>query len=88
MKTARCRSCGAPIIWAINNRTGRKAPIDAEPAADGPIYLTSDGDTGGDPAYAIVAVADRDLALHPGPFYTNHFMTCPNAAQHKKGSRR
>lgn len=29
-RRARCRSCGAPIEWAVNARTNRPTPFDGE----------------------------------------------------------
>ena len=86
MKTAKCRSCGAPIIWAVNDRTKKRAPIDAEPVEDGPVYFTHDPGDGGDPEYRVLTKAERAPGV-PGPLYTNHFQTCPTREQHRKGGR-
>lgn len=67
-----CRSCQAPIRWCKHVNTGRPAPIDAAPADEGNIVLY--GST-----YAVVT---RATTPEPGPFYLNHFVTCPHAAQH------
>ncbi|MEV5688605.1 hypothetical protein AB0L68_36415 [Streptomyces sp. NPDC052164] len=32
---ATCRSCRAPICWALTTAHGKRQPVDAEPAADG-----------------------------------------------------
>lgn len=93
MKPAQCRSCGAPVIWAINERTKKRAPIDAEPADNGPIVFVHDPGFGGDPEYRVLAKADRvdgavlrAAGIRPA-FYTNHFQTCPNARQHATDRR-
>lgn len=73
----RCRSCKAPIIWALTPR-GKRIPL--EPNPNGNIVLDRIPFTG-------------DLGatfLHPGQTvdedhirYVAHFATCPNAATHR-----
>jgi len=67
---SRCRSCGAAVLWLRHHRTGRLAPIDAEPADNGIAILV------GDDRYAIVVQAT------PAPItrYAPHYATCPQAA--------
>jgi hypothetical protein len=69
-----CRSCGAPIRWCRHINTGRPAPIDADPAEDGNVSIYGS-------AYTVVV---RATTADPGPFYHNHFVTCPHAAQHAR----
>lgn len=69
-----CRSCQAPIRWCKHVNTGRPAPIDADPVEDGNITL----------AGSMYAVVVRAATTDPGPFYKNHFVTCPHAAQHSR----
>lgn len=69
-----CRSCGAPIIWAITE-SGKRIPIDAGPTAEGNIELK------GERAHVLA----RDEVRWPDTrYYTSHFVTCPHAAQHRK----
>lgn len=67
-----CRSCGAPITWAITDN-GKRIPLDAEPAPNGNLILV-DG-------VARTPRIDDDV-----PFlqYVSHFATCPNAQQHRR----
>ena len=65
MTITNCRSCGAPVIWATHARTGRPAPLDADPRPDGDLALT--GTT-----YRHAAPGD------PPPRYRSHFATCPH----------
>lgn len=83
MKTQRCRSCDAPIIWSINAETKRKAPIDAEPVEDGSIMFVHEPGQGGDPEYHVLTKTER---AHPvtGLRYSNHFQTCKFARNHRK----
>lgn len=69
----RCRSCGAPIFWAKNARTGRAAPIDAHPDTSGPIAVEADG------TYRVLPADERHGRFPDAPRYTNHFQTCPQA---------
>lgn len=86
MKVQHCRSCQARVIWAINVKTKSKAPIDADPVEDGIVVFTHQPGMGGDPEYRVLDKIERNAVL-TGPRYSNHFKTCPNAKQHKKGGR-
>ena len=73
-----CRSCGANIYWLENTRTGKVAPIDAQPSEKGNIAIDLEG-----MQYDVVPAPSRKVMLR-----TNHFMTCPSAAQwYKHGGR-
>jgi hypothetical protein len=74
-----CRSCHAPVIWAAHARTGRPAPLDAEPGGAGNCVLTEG-------RYTVLGKAeDRMLAVLEGTeLRTNHFQTCPDAKGWKK----
>lgn len=74
--TATCRSCGAPIRW-VTMPSGKAAPIDAEPVADGTIVVFSCGDA----AYV------RTGEAVSGVRHASHFATCPNAAAHRRTAR-
>jgi hypothetical protein len=54
-------------------------PLDAEPTDQGMFALSIDRD-GGDP---IAKHVGRGVAI-PGPRYVSHFVTCPNANQHRR----
>jgi hypothetical protein len=86
MSETLCRSCGAPIRWALTVK-GHRMPLDAMPVVDGNILL----DVATDPPTARVLPASSDLneGDSRGLFdrYKSHFATCPNAAQHRKRSR-
>jgi hypothetical protein len=66
---ASCRSCGAPIVWAVTS-SGKRMPLDARAA------VVFGLDTTSDPPLATRGQGD--------PLYVSHFATCPNAAQHRK----
>jgi hypothetical protein len=74
---SKCRSCKAPIMWLEHVVSRKKAPIDAEPVADGNILA--------DPALGTYSVLTRDAVVPPGAArYTNHFQTCPDAKSFKR----
>lgn len=76
-----CGTCRAPVRWVLSTH-GNKMPINAEPVADGNIILTEHG-------FAQVLGPLELMMLPPGTKrYVAHFVTCPNAAQHRKGSSR
>jgi hypothetical protein len=69
-----CRSCGAPIRWAITDH-GNRIPLDPEPAEVGNLILVQrDGQL-----HAAHAV--------PGT-HVSHYATCPQAAEWRKRGRR
>ncbi len=81
MKRAKCKSCGASIIWC-RSAAGNMAPIDADPVTDGniAIYPCEEGET---PTYTVVH-GDMAETMLPTDRHKNHFATCPSSAQHRK----
>jgi hypothetical protein len=74
-----CRSCPARVLWLANVTTHKRAPIDAAPAVGGNIVVDLDAGT-----YRIVTGIEREDMIGRGdPLHLNHFVTCPNAAEHK-----
>lgn len=82
---AECRSCFAPIIWAVNDHTGSRMPVDSEPVEGGNVILTW-----GRPGEAPTAtVLGRDAAsVSAQPLYKSHYATCPHANQWRKAKAR
>ena len=74
---SRCKSCDAPIIWAVHVTTGSTAPIDQEPTEGGNIILTTD-ELG--TRYRL----STDQALEAGDAHTSHFAECPDATTHRR----
>ncbi len=66
---ARCRSCGAEVIWATT-ANDKPMPLDATPDPKG-LFVVEGG------------VARRATA-EDGYRYTSHFATCPQADQHRR----
>ena len=73
--SAECTSCGAPIVWALHERTAKPMPFDPEPAHGGTWSIR---DRGG----VLVAVHMPDAAGGLG--WVSHFATCPNADHHRR----
>lgn len=78
---ARCRSCGADILWA-EWKEGQKHPIDAvpdnRPLPKGGkfILMIHDGKLrAAIPVTAVPRTRNR---------YTSHFASCPNASEHRR----
>ena len=84
-----CKSCGAPIQWAITP-AGKRIPIDKEPVEDGNIILSSR--QMGRIEVTIVPFKEQIETLkaqakatgRPHLLFKSHFATCPNAAKHRK----
>lgn len=81
-----CKSCGAAIVWATSAKSRQRMPLDAEPAADGNIYINLDDQ------YEVLSKADveaiharDDLSGRHTRLYKSHFSTCVFAAAHRKG---
>jgi hypothetical protein len=64
----------APVVWKAHHRTGRLAPIDAEPVEGGNILLLGEG------AYQVLGRQPQASLLPLPPTFTSHFATCPQAA--------
>jgi len=69
-----CRSCGAPILWALTGR-GKTMPVDAAPSDGGNVRLVLDGGT----LRAIVGGDTDDQPVH-----VSHFVTCKHADRHRR----
>lgn len=67
----RCRTCGAPIIWARSARTGRPMPLDARPTTAGTFVIVQGS----------IAMYSPGT---PGDRYRSHFASCPDADKHRK----
>lgn len=80
-----CRDCGARILWATNERNGRRIPLDEQPTPDGAIVRLGIADWDGTPmvqvfgssATAALSGLDRDR-------WTNHLQTCTKRKRGRK----
>lgn len=68
---AKCKSCGAEIVWATDETTAKPLPLNAKRVR---VY-TRTGEKHVRPHYA-----GGEVLLG----YVSHFTTCPNASQHSR----
>lgn len=81
---ATCRSCGASIVWTLTD-SGKRMPVDAEPTDGGNVFLwRKDGEVR---AMVLGALDTVRTELDNGKRYTSHFVTCPDAAEHRRDTR-
>lgn len=69
--TARCRSCGALIVWAKSAKTGKPMPLDHDRVTSG-VRFQADAQ----------GIARLRAGVEPG--HASHFATCPDAARHRR----
>lgn len=67
-----CRSCGAPIVWALTVN-GRRIPLDRDAGPNPNIVVDNEGIAN------VVTPGEGDR--------TSHFATCPDGGQHRKARR-
>lgn len=67
----RCRSCGAPVVWA-HTENGQRIPVDPQPITGGNLLLV--GLT--DPPRVVY---DKRHGTH-----RTHFASCPHAKQWRR----
>lgn len=86
-ETSTCRSCGAPVIWALTE-AGKRIPVDPEPMAGGNIVLSDKPfrprpDGVGPAVYiprAHILSQAEGMTRRPAPeARQSHFATCPDA---------
>lgn len=81
---ARCRSCGAEIVWA-KTQNGKNIPIDAQSHESGNIMLVAASSTILEPPYAVILRTVADMAgVPPEKLHRTHFATCPKAADWRR----
>lgn len=81
----RCRSCGAPVVFAVGE-SGRENPIEPEPKENGNVRLV---EREGQKPLALYDKKDRQLTLEQmldddGTRYVSHFANCPDAPRWRK----
>jgi hypothetical protein len=81
----RCRSCGAPIRWAVTVN-GKRMPVDDQPTPDGTLVLSDPSPGAYAPTVAQYVEPEQSplFEVPDPPRFTSHFATCPNADQHRK----
>ena len=83
--SSRCRSCGAPVIWTVTEKTGKTMPVDAQPVENGNIRLEERGQTTNQGTTAPTAIYDiTDPLFGDGARYVSHFSTCPESKEWRR----
>jgi len=82
---SRCRSCGAPIQWAITEG-GKRMPVDLEPSPIGNIALYSRGEDA--PIAIVITETEIEAWKKSGSrkqrLFLSHFTTCPQAKKWRR----
>jgi hypothetical protein len=78
----KCRSCLAPMRWAVSEATNKRIPLDPDAVPDGNIYVLRWEE--GTPV-VIVAATPADVPGGEALRYKTHFATCPQAQTWRKG---
>jgi hypothetical protein len=73
-----CRSCGAPVLWAVTAE-GKRMPVDAEPTPAGNLVVDQTAQP-----WTVRVVPPDDLLAGDPPRYLPHWATCPHANEHRK----
>lgn len=80
--TPRCKSCGAPILWAITE-AGKRMPLDYDEHEGGNVFLFKPKPGNKEPFRCRIGRQED-----PTPQFTtrhfSHFATCPNASDHRR----
>lgn len=75
----RCKSCPTEIRWMKHAKTGKPAPIESRPSANGNIRIHPHR-----PVYVVLNAERAADAREAGEeLYLNHFATCEKAEAHK-----
>jgi len=94
-RVSACRSCGARVIWATSEKSGKALPIDVERVPfRGSIVLRHE--VAGEPPVAHYTSKDERAALkaaherspeehRPFALFQSHFASCPSAARWRTG---
>ena len=74
-----CRTCHAPVLWVVNERTGKRIPLDPEPTDL--LYGTRFVLTGGQSLQGAPLARAAEVHEHGR---RSHFASCPEADQHRR----
>lgn len=77
---AHCSSCGRQIRWVVVAKSGKKMPIDMQPASDGNLIALGTSDSASGLPFVMYASPSEDVLRNR---YKSHFATCPHAAAHR-----
>lgn len=73
-----CRSCGAQIFWVVMVGTGKRNPLDLEPAPKGNVRTNG----------ATASVVSKLEPAKPGEtLHQSHFVSCPQRRAWRREGR-
>jgi hypothetical protein len=75
-----CRSCHAPIVWAVTE-AGRPIPLNPDPEPAGNLELVTRPGQRPPVVHVLTASAPRSPDVDR---YQSHFATCPNANEWRR----
>ena len=81
-KVEACRSCQAPIIWAVSTATRKPMPVDEAVTPDGNVEICV---RLGNQVIATVHPVGGLFPATDQPLRKSHFATCPQADEWRKG---
>lgn len=81
-----CRSCGAPIEWAVTAAFGRRMPLDVGDHEDGRVVVVGRDEAHGAPIVLTLSVDDLERVRELGRVALRraHFQTCPQANEWRR----
>lgn len=74
-----CRSCRRPLLW-LRTGGGKHMPVDPDPVLGGNLLA----DTRRGTVEVVHEQARIDAEERGEPLYVSHFVTCPNADEHRQ----
>lgn len=87
MRVEQCRSCRAPLLWAVTT-AGAKMPLDANPVirAGEPagLYVLVKATTDGAPLAVAVSAVSGLAGIEQAATYLTHYATCPDAGRYRR----
>lgn len=83
-----CRSCKAQVFFAVNQTTGRRLIVDAEPDGDRGNVSVKDLGDGSHICRVLTNDEAADARQAGEDLYLDHHATCPEAANWRSRSRR
>lgn len=79
-----CWSCKRTIEWAVSTK-GKRMPLDVDPAEDGNVILDGEGiANNGERLPLAIVLGKGDVPLGDPVRRVSHFVTCPDADQHRR----
>jgi hypothetical protein len=78
-RIAACESCPADVFWCKSDR-GKMLLVDLQPDPKGSLLIEKSGHR--TPLAHVIPAGERDQ--HEGALHMAHFVTCPNAAAHRR----